>query len=38
MTHKWAGMNFSAFGSEPKYTGFNKKELVDIGLKSVQLP
>lgn len=38
MTHKWDGMKFSAFGSEPQSTGYDKETLRDIALKSVELP
>lgn len=38
MTHKWQGMQFSQFGSEPKETGYDTEKLREIVKCSVDIP
>lgn len=38
MTHKWSGMKFSQYGSEPKETGYDTEVLREIVKSSVDIP
>lgn len=38
LTHKWKGMVFSQFGSEPQHTGYDSYELLEIARSTCNIP
>lgn len=38
LTHKWQGLVFSQYGTEPKNTGYDKEKIINIAKASAEHP
>ena len=38
LTHKWQGMQFSQWGSEPEQTGYDPAKLINIAKSTIDVP